>query len=334
MSQVSTRLVRMLNMVPYFQANPKVTRDEAAAALGVTRKQLDSDLEQLWMCGLPGYSPGDLIDFDFEGDTVEVTFSAGVDRPLRLTSTEATGILVALRSLVDVPGMVDPEAARSAIAKIESAAGTQRAALEESGSEESVPQESGAAAAVRAAVRDARALTLEYYSASRDSLTTRTVDPIRVVLIGDNSYLEAWCRTAEAVRMFRFDRIVAAERLADPSAPPSPAVQAGTDTSLFDPDTADPSLPSATLLIDCSASWMFDYYPLRVVNELPDGACEAVMTYASLEWMARFLLGFGSAVRVLDPPDLARRVQESAGEALRVYDAVVPHAYDADDTRA
>ena len=162
MSQVSTRLVRMLNMVPYFQANPKVTRDEAAAALGVTRKQLDSDLEQLWMCGLPGYSPGDLIDFDFEGDTVEVTFSAGVDRPLRLTSTEATGILVALRSLVDVPGMVDPEAARSAIAKIESAAGTQRAALEESGSEESVPQESGAAAAVRAAVRDARALTLEY----------------------------------------------------------------------------------------------------------------------------------------------------------------------------
>lgn len=332
-SQVSTRLVRLLNMVPYFQANPKVTRDEAAAALGVTRKQLDSDLEQLWMCGLPGYSPGDLIDFDFEGDTVEVTFSAGVDRPLRLTSTEATGILVALRSLVDVPGMVDPEAARSAIAKIESAAGTQRASLDESGPEEMVPQETGAAAAVRAAVRDARALTLEYYSASRDSLTSRTVDPIRVVLIGDNTYLEAWCRTAEAVRMFRFDRIVAAELLTDPSAPPSPAVQAGTDTSLFDPDTADPSLPSATLLIDRSASWMFDYYPLRVVSESADGACEAVMTYASLEWMARFLLGFGSAVRVLAPEVLAQRVRESAGEALRVYDTASPHAYDAGDAR-
>ncbi|NKZ11989.1 YafY family transcriptional regulator [Mycolicibacterium septicum DSM 44393] len=332
-SQVSTRLVRLLNMVPYFQANPKVTRDEAAAALGVTRKQLDSDLEQLWMCGLPGYSPGDLIDFDFEGDTVEVTFSAGVDRPLRLTSTEATGILVALRSLVDVPGMVDPEAARSAIAKIESAAGTQRASLEESGLEETVPQETGAAAAVRAAVRDARALTLEYYSASRDSLTSRTVDPIRVVLIGDNTYLEAWCRTAEAVRMFRFDRIVAAELLTDPSAPPSPAVQARTDTSLFDPDTADPSLPSATLLIDRSASWMFDYYPLRVVSELPDGACEAVMTYASQEWMARFLLGFGSAVRVLAPEVLAQRVRESAGEALRVYDTAAPHTYDAGDAR-
>ena len=51
-------------------------------------------------------------------------FSAGMDRPLRLTSPEATGLLVALRALVEVPGVVDPEAARSAIAKIESAAGT------------------------------------------------------------------------------------------------------------------------------------------------------------------------------------------------------------------
>ncbi|MGV0744703.1 helix-turn-helix transcriptional regulator [Mycolicibacterium sp. XJ870] len=313
MSQVSTRLVRMLNMVPYFQANPKVTRSAAAAALGVTHKQLDEDLRQLWMCGLPGYSPGDLIDFDFEGDTVEVTFTAGVDRPLRLTSTEATGVLVALRALVDVPGMVDPEAARSAIAKIESAAGSQRGAVEDP-----VPAETGVAAAVRAAVRERRAVALEYYSASRDSLTSRTVDPIRVVLVADNSYLEAWCRSAEAVRLFRFDRIVSAHLLDEPSAAPSPAVQAGPDTSLFD---ADPALPSATLLIDRTAAWMFDYYPLRVINELPDGACEAAMTFASEEWMARFVLGFGSAVRVLAPETLAQRVQQSAAAALRAYDA-------------
>ena len=123
MTAVSTRLVRLLNMVPYFQANPKITYAEAASDLGVTVKQLRDDLNQLWMCGLPGYGPGDLIDFEFSGDTIEVTFSAGIDHPLRLTSPEATGILVALRALVDVPGMVDPEAARSAIAKIESAAG-------------------------------------------------------------------------------------------------------------------------------------------------------------------------------------------------------------------
>src|SRR3954463_9173707 len=156
MSNVSTRLVRLLNMVPYFTANPKITRSEAAAALGVTEKQLTSDLDQLWLCGLPGYGPGDLIDFAFEGDTVEVTFSAGMDHPLRLTSPEATGILVALRALLDVPGMVDPQAARSAIAKIESAAGTARGEREGAAAavDEQAPIESQAAAAVRAAVRD------------------------------------------------------------------------------------------------------------------------------------------------------------------------------------
>jgi proteasome accessory factor C len=318
MTAVSTRLVRLLNMVPYFAANPKITYAEAASDLGVTVNQLRDDLNQLWMCGLPGYGPGDLIDFEFSGDTIEVTFSAGIDHPLRLTSPEATGVLVALRSLVDVPGMVDPEAARSAIAKIESAAGTASHGIEGSVAavDEPAPVESEAAAAVRAGVRNGRALAIEYYSASHDLLSSRVVDPIRVVLVADHSYLEAWCRSAEGVRLFRFDRIVDAKVLNEPSVPPRPAVEAGPDTSLFD---ADPSLPSAKLLIDRSASWMFDYYPLRVIRELPDGACEAEMTYASDEWMSRFVLGFGSAVRVLEPEALAQRVRESAAAALNSY---------------
>jgi proteasome accessory factor C len=318
MTAVSTRLVRLLNMVPYFQANPRITYAEAASDLGVSEKQLRDDLNQLWMCGLPGYGPGDLIDFEFSGDTIEVTFSAGIDHPLRLTSPEATGILVALRALVDVPGMVDPEAARSAIAKIESAAGKASHDIDRmvGALDTPAPAESDAAAAVRAAVREGRALAIDYYSASHDVLSSRVVDPIRVALVADNSYLEAWCRSAEGVRLFRFDRIVDARVLDEPSAPPQPAVQAGPDTSLFD---ADPSLPSAKLAIDRSASWMFDYYPLRVIRDLPDGACEAAMTYASDEWMARFVLGFGSAVRVLEPEALARRVRESAAAALGAY---------------
>jgi proteasome accessory factor C len=317
-SGVSTRLVRLLNLVPYLQANPRISYDEAASDLGVSVKQLRADLDQLWMCGLPGYGPGDLIDFEMSGTTIEVTFSAGMDHPLRLTSPEATGILVALRALLDVPGMVDPQAARSAIAKIESAAGTALGEREGAGAavDEQAPIESSAAAAVRAAVRDGRALSIDYYSASHDELSNRIVDPIRVVLVGDKSYLEAWCRSAEGVRLFRFDRIVEARVLDERSTPPEPALAAAPDTSLFD---ADPSLPSATLLVDRAAGWMFDYYPLRVLRELPDGACEAAMTYASDEWMARFVLGFGSALQVLEPQSLADRVRDAAVAALAAY---------------
>ncbi|OBK15302.1 helix-turn-helix transcriptional regulator [Mycobacterium asiaticum] len=318
MTSVSTRLVRLLNMVPYLQANPRITRAEAAADLGVSEQQLEQDLKQLWMCGLPGYDPGDLIDFEFSGDTVKVTFSAGIDRPLKLTSPEATGLLVALRALADIPGVLDPQAARSAIAKIAAAAGAAGPDNAVAAIDQPAPMESRAAATVRSAVRDKRALTIDYYAASHDSLTTRIVDPIRVLLIGDHSYLEAWSREAEGVRLFRFDRIVDAAELGEPALPPEPVLRAPPDTSLFD---GDPALPSALLRVAPSAMWMFEYFPIREERELDDGSCEGTMTYASEDWMTRLVLGFGAAVRVLEPESLAQRVRAEATTAIQAYAA-------------
>ena len=318
MTPVSNRLVRLLNMVPYFQANPRVTYAKAAADLGVSVKQLEQDLDQLWLCGLPGYGPGDLIDFEFSGGTIKVTFSAGMDQPLRLTSPEATALLVALRALSDIPGVVNPAAARSAIAKIEAAAGTVVGDDAVAAEDEPAPAEAEAAAAVREGVRDGRAVSIEYYSASRDALSARVVDPIRVVLVGDHSYLEAWCREAEGVRLFRFDRIVDAQVLDEPSAPPGPVTGQPPHTAIFD---ADPSLPSATLRIAPRAAWMLEYFPMRILKELPDGSCEAAMTYAAEDWMARQLLGFGADVEVLAPDSLVRQVRRAAAEALAAYAA-------------
>ncbi len=319
MTPVSNRLVRLLNMVPYFQANPRVTYAKAAADLGVSVKQLEQDLNQLWLCGLPGYGPGDLIDFEFSGRTIKVTFSAGMDQPLRLTSPEATALLVALRALSDIPGVVNPAAARSAIAKIEAAAGTVVDDDAVAAEDEPAPVEAEAAAAVREAVRDSRAVSIEYYSASRDALSARVVDPIRVVLVGDHSYLEAWCREAEGVRLFRFDRIVEAHVLDEPSTPPGPVADGPPHTAIFD---SDPSLPSATLRIAPAAAWMLEYFPMRVTRELPGGSCEATMTYAAEDWMARQLLGFGADVEVLSPESLVGRVRRAASEALAAYAAV------------
>ena len=316
MTPVATRLVRLLNMVPYFKANPRVTFAKAAADLGVTVKQLRTDIDQLWICGLPGYGPGDLIDFALSDETISVTFSAGMDEPLRLNSMEATGLLVALRALSDIPGVLDPAAARSAIAKIEAAAGTVLDDDDVAAEDEPAPIEAVAATAVRKAVADSRAVRIEYYSASRDALSERIVDPIRVVLVGNHSYLEAWCRETESVRLFRFDRIVEAHELDEPAAPPPPAVKAPPSTGLFE---ADPSLPSATLRIAPGAAWMFEYFPMRLITELPDGYCEAAMTYAADEWMTRQILGFGADVQVLAPASLAESVRRAAGSALEAY---------------
>ncbi|QCQ91080.1 helix-turn-helix transcriptional regulator [Rhodococcus sp. SGAir0479] len=320
MSVRVSRLARLLNMVPYFMANPGVSKEEAARDLGVTVPNLMKDLDQLWVCGLPGYGPGDLIDLSFDEDTVSVIFSAGIDRPLRLTSTEATVLLVALRSLAEMPGMVDPTAAQGAIAKIESAAGTvaREKNGDESGDDAAVP-ESPVAATVRSALQHDHALHLTYYSASRDTVSARVVDPIRSLLVDDHTYLQAWCRQAEGVRLFRFDRIDAAEELDEPSAPPARALGAGEHLELF---SDDPALPQAHLRVSADQGWILDNYPMDPVRTLPDGSVEVTMRYGSLEWMARLVLGFGSATTVLGPAELVDAVRDRARAALAAYETL------------
>ncbi|MBF6167253.1 YafY family transcriptional regulator [Streptomyces gardneri] len=315
-SRLSVRLSRLLNMIPYFIAHPGISAAEAAADLGVTTKQLMSDLNQLWMCGLPGYGPGDLIDLSFSEESIEVTFSAGIDRPLRLTSTEATALLVALRSIVDMPGMVDPTAANAAIAKIESAISGGAAPAEE-GQTRTPPPEAPAVAAVRSALALGRALRLVYYSASRDVVSERLVDPIRIVLVDDNSYLQAWCRQAEGVRLFRFDRIEAATELDEPARPPKHATEATAGLDLFQDD---PAVPQAHLRIHADYAWVLDQYPMHRLAVHPDGSLEATMRFATLDWMARLLLGFGAGVTVLGPPELVAAVRERSNAALAAYE--------------
>lgn len=324
--RLSSRLSRLLNLVPYFIANPGISAAEAAAELGVTTAQLMSDLNQLWVCGLPGYGPGDLIDLSFSEESIEVTFSAGIDRPLRLTSTEATTLLIALRSLVEMPGMVDPSAAHSAIAKIEEAAGTAAAAGAGAAAEaEAVSSRVGEvaedpiAATVRSALHRRHALHMTYYSASRDRVSERTVDPVRIVLVDNHSYLQAWCRQAEGVRLFRFDRIDAATELDEPSMPPAQALEEDSNLELF---SGDDSLPRARLHIAPECVWVLDQYPMEVCSVDVDGSVEAGMRFATLGWMARMVLGFGGGITVLEPPELQTEVRRRAVEALAAYGGV------------
>ncbi|MEU7765749.1 YafY family protein [Nocardia sp. NPDC049190] len=316
-SRLSVRLSRLLNMIPYFIAHPGISAADAAADLGVTTKQLMSDLNQLWMCGLPGYGPGDLIDLSFSEESIEVTFSAGIDRPLRLTSTEATALLVALRSIVDMPGMVDPTAAHAAIAKIESAIAGGAPRAGEAGEARTPPREAPAVATVRSALAGGRALRLVYYSASRDVVSERVVDPIRIVLVDNNSYLQAWCRQAEGVRLFRFDRIEAAVELDEQARPPEHATEAEAGLDLFQDD---PAVPLARLRIHADYAWVLDQYPMHRLAVHLDGSLEATMRFATLDWMARLLLGFGAGVTVLGPPELVAAVRERSNAALAAYE--------------
>ncbi|MCG8919104.1 YafY family transcriptional regulator [Actinokineospora sp. PR83] len=318
MSGAQDRLPRLLALVPYLLARPGIRIDDAAADFGVSAKQLRKDLELLWMCGLPGYGPGDLIDISFDEDTVTITFDAGMNRPLRLTGAEATALLVALRALVDTPGVADADAIRRAVAKIEAAAGQARPAGVAVGL--GVREGAGAAKArevVQRALGAGRALRMTYYTASKDEMTERVVDPMRILIVDGRGYLEAWCRRAEDVRLFRLDRIDEAVVLEEAAAPPPYAEPTDTSSGLF---RAEPDQRTATLVLEPDARWVSEYYPVEAVQEVDGGRLRVSMRYADTSWMVRLLLGLGGDVRVEQPVELAERLRRQAAEAVARMD--------------
>ncbi|MBE1490350.1 helix-turn-helix transcriptional regulator [Plantactinospora soyae] len=313
------RLARLLNLVPYLLARPGIELAEAAADLGVTERQLREDLELLWVCGLPGYGPGDLIDMAFDGDRVTITYDAGIDRPLRLTPDEALALVVALRMLAETPGMANRDAIERALAKIENAAG------ELAGAPVAVrmPGDGDRVEALRGAVQRRRALRITYYTAARDETTERTIDPIRVLTVGGLAYVEAWCRRAESVRMFRADRIDALVELDEPAvAPPQARLHDLSGGGIFQPSA---ELPLVTLRVGRGGRWITEYYPCERV-EPGDGAADGAgrewlvsLRVTDLDWARRFVLGLGPDVTVVSPPELAEQVRDQAAAALDAY---------------
>ena len=309
MAGIAERLPRLLALVPYLLARPGVLIEEVAADFDVSVRQLRRDLELLWMCGLPGYGPGDLIDLSFEGDTVTVTFDAGMRRPLRLSGAEATALVVALRALAETPGVVDAGAVRRALAKIEAAAGRADGVVVGLAT-----REEAALAAVRDALDHRRALRIRYYTASRDTVGERTVDPMRLLLMEGRSYLEAWCRCAEGMRLFRLDRIEHVATLDEPAMPPPHARPTDVSAGLF---RAQPDQQVAVLALAPDARWVAEYYPVEELTEGEGGAATVRMRYADTGWMVRLVLGLGADVTVREPAELAAAVAQRARAAVR-----------------
>ncbi|WP_016697483.1 helix-turn-helix transcriptional regulator [Actinoalloteichus spitiensis] len=311
----SQRLARLLALVPYLLARPGILVEEAARDFDVSPKQLRKDLELLWMCGLPGYGPGDLIDLSFDDETVTVSFDAGMNRPLRLTATEATSLLVALRALADTPGVTDTEAVSRAVAKIEDAVGQ----AQPSGLVIGLGGRPGVARTVQdtvtRAVDEGRALRIRYYTASRDAITSRVVDPKRVLLMDGHSYLDAWCRQAEATRLFRLDRVDEAVLLDEPARTPEEAEPVDVAGGAFRPT---PDQETAVLELAQDARWVSEYYPTDERTELPDGRLRVRLRYSDRSWVVRLVLGLGGRARVVEPLPLGAEVAERAERALRL----------------
>lgn len=315
-SGTADRMTRLLTLIPYLTARPEgVPLTEAARDFGVPERQLRRDLELLWMCGLPGYGPGDLIDLAFDGDRVRVTFTAGMVRPLRLTTDEAVALVVALRTLLELPGLAERDAVSRALAKVSAAAGH---AAEVTPVALSVDAREQALAVVREGLERKRALHLHYYVPTRDERTERTVDPMRLLFVDGHWYLEAWCRRAEGVRLFRLDRVDDVVVLDEPAAPPPQAHERDVEAGVYQPE---PDAQPVRLRLARSARWVAEYYPVEEETPVddPPGGLAVVLRTTELAWARRLVASLGGNALVDEPEELAGQVAADARAALARY---------------
>ena len=282
MSSARERLTRLLSLVPYLDAHPGADLEETAAYFGIDSDTLIDDLQLLFVTGRPGHMPDDLIDASWEGGQIFISNAEEVSVPVRLSAEEAGVLVLALDMLSSLPGL-DSESVATAASKLRVAAGENlRTAVDVS----PIDADEELLTALRQAVEDGTAVSIDYYVGSRDELTTRTIAPTRLVP-GADWYVDAWCYSAGAPRRFALGRI----RSWEPAAHPPMAVSESRTTSY-----------EVTLGLAAAGAWLAD--ELDVTNrEYLDGGDTSVrirLLVHSVDWLSRFLLCHADVITEID----------------------------------
>lgn len=307
---------RLLRLVPYLHGREQVPLDEAARVFGVPPEQLAKDLRVLFLCGLPGGYPDDLIDVDLdalEGEgVIRVSNADYLARPLRLTPTEASAIIVALRALRAGADGDTRDVVERTLAKLETAAAG-GPLLVHPGDE--APANLALRGQIEDAVRRGQQVALTYYVPARDEESERVVDPYAVVSHHGVDYLDAWCHSAGAPRLFRLDRIHEATVL---DTPVVTEASVGRDLSegVF---TGGDDATLVTLALHAGARWVEEYYAVQAVRPGPDGGSQIDLLVGDEQWLQRLLLRLAPYAEVVSPAHFADGTADAVHRALALY---------------
>ena len=317
------QVARLLTLVPYLHRRGQVSVEEAAAVLGVPGEQVVRDVKVLFMCGLPGGYPDDLIDVDLDSlendGLIRVSNADYLARPLRLTATEATAVMVALLALRNGVGADTREVVDRTLARLQAATAGAGTVPIDPGVEPEPADLARLRADLEGAVREGRQVRLTYWVPARDEETERVVDPRGVVSAHGAAYLAAWCHSAEDDRLFRLDRIHAATVLDAPvtrAAPPPQERGGSLSEDLFG---FDERAQQVTLRLAPSALWVTEYYQVRDTRPQPGGGVEVDLLVADPRWLERLVLRLAPEATVVAPVAWAEGVAARAQAALSNY---------------
>jgi proteasome accessory factor C len=301
--RTADRLSRILALIPFVLAKDGVKVAEIMERFGYSEEELTRDLNTVFFCGLPGYTPGDLMEAYIDEDEVIIDAADYFARAPRLTPMEALGLIAAGMAIIG-SGQASPELKR-AVDKLT------KALLPDAAKaiDVDVSGDSGNLAVLKTAAAGHRVTRITYRSLGRETETVRDIEPWALVNTLGNWYVQGFCRMVGSERVFRVDRIRDLEVLDEEFEPPAAMTEPAIAYTPSDEDIV------ARIRLAPPARWVLDYYPVDVLKETKTGT-EIRFSSPDAEIPARLLLRLGDQARLLQGDEVRARATAIA-EALR-----------------
>ncbi len=292
------RTARLLDLVPYLTTHQGIAISELAKTFDTTVKEITDDLNTLWMCGLPGYTPLELIDLEFESGFVSIRNAETLAAPRALDRAEALSIYMGL-------DLLSAELGGSNSSLVSEISNLQEQLRSQLISAPQVQIEASLASELRAlilrAIRRRGWLEITYHSAANDQVTKRQVAPYELSQSGSHEYLQGYCDNAKAIRNFRADRIVAVSEIAD-QLWPSNLVSANDEAIDY-----EVKVHAASRQV------------LEVLPQISANSTTATIQGYSAPWISRAILSLAGQVEAIAPTEIRGAVHARAVAALENY---------------
>ena len=302
----ANRALRTMDLIPYILENPGVSITKLAKQFSVTEKQIESDLQLVFMCGLPGYTPYELIDLIFEDGIVSIIDPQVLDKPRRFTKSELVVIALGLQLLGELSSS---DSTRLSKIKLLSNKITQ---LGSSNSVIFAPSSSKSpfVEVISKAITNKKSLTIQYQSLVKDEVSIRTIFPHNLYFMNGNLYLLAMDLAAKADRVFKVEFIKTCE--------------VGNDISS---EIVNENNSTIEVILDVQKTYKnFIERNSSIITAVEEQKnCFRVhLKLSNLEWLKRSILSNSPGIKVISPSLLAQEVSALATSLLASYQAVKP----------
>jgi predicted DNA-binding transcriptional regulator YafY len=313
-STAGERLNRLLAILVYLARVREARLDDLAHRFSVSSDELLHDLELAACCGVPPYTPDQLIDLLIDEDRVVAEGLRELAHPRRFTPEEGFALAAACRALLAVPGSDTHGDLAGALAKLEAGLGTSRLAVEL----DAPP----VLADLQAATSCGHQVEIDYFAGSALTPGARVVDPYQVVVRQGKWYLDAWCHKAKGLRRFQVDRIRSVKDTGR-SAECVGLISDAEREALARPEAflGAPEAQMARIALPAEASFAVEPFLSSALEELGDGLVMATIPVSGVDgWFGRLMLQLGPRAEVIAPSELASAGAGAASRALERYE--------------